>query len=915
MRETMQSVVANAYLNPQMTQAREQFAAPVQRVAAPSLNTVVNAPLVGLVNPMDTAFMKDTVATGMGLVDIAKAVGSGEAEQYLYQLLNSPAARDSLIQTGKNTLNAMGAGFGTGIQASPLRFLDFAMNHPVTTMMMMDGAAGLVRGARALPGLARAAYDSPQALYASGLYKTSALADDTGAITIPGLQGRPDFPPVSAFKSARGKPSYDIGPLGDSRFTDAQAVLADGRTIKQALDEITEYKIVRGKKRPVYTPEMYTQYKNWWREWADANPDDMAVLWEKVREGRALVDPSMTSQFSPANALRDVMNDVRRQEIFRNPTPQEKQVRAMRSRALEKEIGIDQFSRREFGVPYKETTREMWQMYRIKKLRENDILMAKAYAIQSEEPFRYFANPKIANEVLGDLQNRIRARLETGGMRDEFGRPLVDDNLQMITYTDDPATLAELRKAQELKDAEGIVVGRVDPVEGNIEAVRDAEATKTIDDMLEIDRNNRFLREAGVDLPEMPTPIAQKFVVASPDKTNPNDIFIFGSNEQGVHGAGAARLAARDFAAEQGVGSGLTGRSYAFPTKNNPSRVTRQLSLEQIEQNMAVLLETVKANPDKRFFMSPVGTGLAGYTPKEISTVLRKFEWPNNFYLMPETAKKLDIINTVDPFSYAGSRRLAAETTAPAPEPPVMKAPLEQKAAPVPTEAELPGIEVVNLKKYSKQFAQNPKDGRWMMWRNRPRYGENPLTGATAGKGGGADMRDLSGLGLRVPETVETPMNAQEAANQARMISALQEGDSATIWSLRPVEGVRIEYIGRKWSGELNGNTYNFEGSPLGNPFKIGDGVTRAEAVRLYREYLWEQYSKAFKGERTPVFEAINDILDDWDSGTPVVLVDWCSPQLCHGDIVRQLIQWVREHPTARRGQIPGVDTPFKPLP
>ncbi len=47
-----------------------------------------------------------------------------------------------------------------------------------------------------------------------------------------------------------------------------------------------------------------------------------------------------------------------------------------------------------------------------------------------------------------------------------------------------------------------------------------------------------------------------------------NQIFVFGSNRAGFHGAGAALFAKKFLGAEQGVGEGLTGRCYALPTKD-----------------------------------------------------------------------------------------------------------------------------------------------------------------------------------------------------------------------------------------------------------------------------------------------------------------------------------------------------------
>lgn len=45
-----------------------------------------------------------------------------------------------------------------------------------------------------------------------------------------------------------------------------------------------------------------------------------------------------------------------------------------------------------------------------------------------------------------------------------------------------------------------------------------------------------------------------------------NEIFVFGSNIEGAHGGGAARLAYNRFGAVWGLGTGIQGRSYAIPT-------------------------------------------------------------------------------------------------------------------------------------------------------------------------------------------------------------------------------------------------------------------------------------------------------------------------------------------------------------
>lgn len=45
-------------------------------------------------------------------------------------------------------------------------------------------------------------------------------------------------------------------------------------------------------------------------------------------------------------------------------------------------------------------------------------------------------------------------------------------------------------------------------------------------------------------------------------------VFTFGSNESGIHGAGAARVAVQHYGAVYGVGYGHQGNSFAVPTKD-----------------------------------------------------------------------------------------------------------------------------------------------------------------------------------------------------------------------------------------------------------------------------------------------------------------------------------------------------------
>lgn len=104
-----------------------------------------------------------------------------------------------------------------------------------------------------------------------------------------------------------------------------------------------------------------------------------------------------------------------------------------------------------------------------------------------------------------------------------------------------------------------------------------------------------------------------------------NIIFVFGSNPEGRHGAGAARVAASKFGAVKGVGEGLQGRSYALPTKD--LRVTRNhgsrsISEVDIMENIRRMYECAEQNPERRFMVAytnaPEEKTLNGYTGAEM---------------------------------------------------------------------------------------------------------------------------------------------------------------------------------------------------------------------------------------------------------------------------------------------------------
>lgn len=120
----------------------------------------------------------------------------------------------------------------------------------------------------------------------------------------------------------------------------------------------------------------------------------------------------------------------------------------------------------------------------------------------------------------------------------------------------------------------------------------------------------------------------------------PNEIFVFGSNLAGIHGAGAAKIAYREFGAELHVGEGMTGRCYAIPTKDEKLRVR---PIEDIGHSIFKFINTAKRRPDLTFLVTPIGCGLAGFTIEQIAPWFNEARALSNVVLPPEFLNYLNL--------------------------------------------------------------------------------------------------------------------------------------------------------------------------------------------------------------------------------------------------------------------------------
>lgn len=111
-----------------------------------------------------------------------------------------------------------------------------------------------------------------------------------------------------------------------------------------------------------------------------------------------------------------------------------------------------------------------------------------------------------------------------------------------------------------------------------------------------------------------------------------DEVFVFGSNEAGIHGAGAARKAL-EFGAVMGVGVGERGNTYALPTKD-ANILT--LPTEKIAEYAEQFVQHAALSPHRTYLLTRVGCGLAGYTDEDIAPLFDGAAEVGNICLPPE---------------------------------------------------------------------------------------------------------------------------------------------------------------------------------------------------------------------------------------------------------------------------------------
>lgn len=104
-----------------------------------------------------------------------------------------------------------------------------------------------------------------------------------------------------------------------------------------------------------------------------------------------------------------------------------------------------------------------------------------------------------------------------------------------------------------------------------------------------------------------------------------DEIFVFGSNLMGQHGAGAALIAYKNFGAIWGQGVGMQGQCYGIPTMHG--------GVDAIKPYVDEFFNYASQHKEYTFLVTRIGCGIAGFIDSEMAPLFARAADMENVHL------------------------------------------------------------------------------------------------------------------------------------------------------------------------------------------------------------------------------------------------------------------------------------------
>lgn len=264
-----------------------------------------------------------------------------------------------------------------------------------------------------------------------------------------------------------------------------------------------------------------------------------------------------------------------------------------------------------------------------------------------------YCNKGDSVKVIGYCNTADTPNLIVGISKDKYGWKSLDDEDIVFETADKYWYFSEneLSNYFDIKYLSPIkLVNPIDPTKPSIKSIDNESSIEYIEPSIRFSEPIETIKSVepvGTDKlsgklhSKLPN---DKYTPENITELEPNQIFVFGSNLQGVHLGGAAKLAYEKFGAKIGVGVGLRGQSYAIPTKifdGNGFDKLITMSIPFIRSYIKSFVETAKLIPSKEFLVTKIGCGAAGLNSMTIGECFKEAEaydvsniiLPKEFYI------------------------------------------------------------------------------------------------------------------------------------------------------------------------------------------------------------------------------------------------------------------------------------------
>lgn len=272
------------------------------------------------------------------------------------------------------------------------------------------------------------------------------------------------------------------------------------------------------------------------------------------------------------------------------------------------------------------------------------------FTVGTGDSKRYAVNiPVNSRETLAEARERVKDLLRQNGLDPErygISREFKRAGGRDVLYVS-PKRRAKQTNTSTVKETKINNAPRFNDSERSflnyLYDVRPDLASKVVDGLIDIDELMMHEDELGVfaEAKGESKPSFYEGDIAPDDNT----IFVFGSNPEGRHSLGAAKVARKKFGAQYRVGEGLTGNSYALPTKDlrvKENKGLRSIPRETIIESIKKLYETARTMPNKQFkvaYRNTTKASLNGYTGLEMIDMFKDAGLiPNNIVFSKEWA-------------------------------------------------------------------------------------------------------------------------------------------------------------------------------------------------------------------------------------------------------------------------------------